>query len=159
MTKFYGSLVGVAVVASPRPLTIPMGRKMYTDHGIVRDRVLLAAAAIADTISLGFMAWETVIAPASDIWWDALGASTTLKIGDITFPSALSAAFATNAAGTTKILSSVPIGNYFKTLWEQLGYADLKTAQAVGVQCEILAKIAGGACTGNVVWQISGQPR
>jgi hypothetical protein len=158
MTKRYGSLVGaVKQLATFRPTD--MAYEKTTDHVLVRDTILLAAAAIADTISLGFFGWETMLNPKGDIWFDALGASTTLSVGDVTHNAALAAATSTAAAGSFNVSKTITIDKYFQPLWQQLGYADLKTAQAVGQNCELLATIAGAAATGNVTWQFTGQPR
>lgn len=160
MTKRYGSLVGALKQLVPiKP--IPMALELSTDRCIVRDTILLAAAPIADTISLGLIGWETVLDPvACDLYFDALGAASTLSIGDVTYPAALAAATDTHtAAGTMKVMKSVTIGSYFLPLWQQLGYATLAAAQAVGSKCELLATIAGGAATGNVTWQIKGSLR
>lgn len=159
MTKRYGSLVGAVKQLVPmRPVDTAFenGKDMI----LVRDTVLLAAAPIADTIQLAIVGWETVIDPVtSDIYFDALGAGTTLSVGDVTYPAALGAATATNAAGSMKALKTITIGNWFQPVWQQLGYASLAAAKLVGNQCELLGTIAGGAATGNVSWQFKGARR
>lgn len=158
MTKRYGSLVGAVKQLAPmRPVD-----NAFENNGdvLVRDTITLAAAPIADTISLGIMGWESVLDPFdSDVNFDALGAGTTLSIGDVTFPAALAAATATNAAGTLKPLKTIANANYFQPLWQLLGYATLAAAKAVANQCELLATIAGGAATGVVTWQFKGVRR
>lgn len=159
MTKRYGSLVGAVIQGFPRQ-NVDMALKDTVDKIMVRDTVLLAAAPIADVISLGFFGWESVLDPLyCDLAFDALGAGSTLSIGDVTFPAALAAATATNAAGALKPLKTITIANYFQPLWQLLGYASLAAAQAIGTKCELLATIAGGAATGNVTWQFRGSPR
>jgi hypothetical protein len=160
MTKRYGALVG-AVTQQVPAVPVDMAFKDTSDHILVRDQILLAAAPIADTISLGIFGWETVLDPvACDVYFDALGANSTLSIGDVNYPAALAAATDTHtAAGSVKALKTITIGNWFQPLWQQLGYASLAAARLVETQCELLATIAGGAATGNVVWQFKGQKR
>lgn len=160
MTKRYGSLVGSVKQNVPfRPVdsAFENGKDMI----LVRDTILLAAAPIADTISLGVFGWESVLDPVGcDVYFDALGAASTLSVGDVTYPAALAAATDTHtAAGSMKALKTITIGNWFQPLWQQLGYASLAAAKAVGNQCELLATIAGGAATGNVTWQFKGARR
>ena len=160
MTKRYGSLVGALKQLVPiKP--IPMALENSTDRILARDTILLAAAPIADTISLGFFGWESVLDPTScDLYFDALGANSTVSVGDVTNPAALAAATDTHtAAGSLKMLKTITIGNWFQPLWQQLGYATLAAAKLVGTNCELLATIAGGAATGNVSWQIKGSVR
>lgn len=160
MAKHYGSLVG-AILQLARPRQVDEAFQNTKDVVIVRDTALLAAAPVADTIQLGTMGWETVLDPITcDVYFDALGANSTLSVGDVTYPAALCAATDTHtAAGSVKVCKSITIGNYFQPLWQLLGYADLPTAQKVGKQCELLATIAGGAATGNVTWQLKGARR
>lgn len=159
MTIRLGSLVGAVLnLVPPQPVDMALHRS--TDRVLMRDTVLLAAAPIADVISLGSFGWETVLDPLECLlYFDALGASTTLSVGDVTYPAALAAATATNAAGNLRMMSAVTIGNWFQPLWKLLGYADLKTALAVGSKCALLATIAGAAATGNVTWQMKGSAR
>lgn len=158
MTKRFGTLVGaVKQLGTFRP--VDTAYEHSSDHVLVRDTITLAAAAINDTVQLGVFGWETVINPNGDVWHDALGAGVTLSIGDITFPTALMNAEVCTAAGSAKITKALTLDKYFAPLWQALGYADLKTAQAVGAQCELLAKVGVGAATGIVSWQLTGQPR
>lgn len=158
MTKRYGILVGAVKQLAPmRPVD-----NAFENNGdvIVRDVITLAAAPIADTISLGIMGWESVLDPADcDMNWDALGAGVTLSVGDVTFPAALAAATAANAAGSLKPLKTITNANFYQPLWSLLGYATLAAAKLVGNQCELLATIAGGAATGVVNWQFKGVRR
>ncbi len=160
MTKRYGTLVGTPKQTFPTGI-VDMGLENGTDSILVRDRIVLAAAPIADTISLGVFGWDSIIDPiASDVYFDALGANTTLSVGDVSFPAALAAATDTHtAAGSLKVLKTITIGNWYQPLWQTLGYATLAAAKAIGAQCELLATIAGGAATGNVAWQLKGQRR
>jgi hypothetical protein len=159
MTKRYGSLVGAVKQLTPtRP--VDMAYENTRDMILCRDTILLAAAPANDTIQLAIVGWETILAPGSMIWFDALGAATTLSVGDITYPTALVNAQDTHtAAGNVNASKNLTIDKYFQPLWQALGYADLKTAQAVGAQCELLGKIGGGAATGNVTWNLSGHRR
>lgn len=159
MTKRYGSYVGTPRNSNP-PVLVDLGYEKTTDQVLVRDTIELAAAPIADQVVLGTMGWETIVdCDAGVVAFDALGASTTLSVGDVTYPAALAAATATNAAGSYKPCKSVDIANYWKPLWALLGYASLAAAKAVGDQCQLLATIAGAAATGTVTWQIKGQSR
>ena len=158
MTKRFGSLVGaVKQLATFRP--VDMAYEKTQDHVLVRDTILLAAAPIADTISLGTFGWETVINPKGDVFFDALGAGVTLSVGDAGHPTALVNAKVCTAAGSVPITNAITIDKYFQPLWQQLGYASLAAAQAVAINCELLATIGVGAATGNVTWQLTGQPR
>lgn len=158
MTKRFGVFVGaVKQLAQPRP--VDFGYENGTDHVLVRDVVTLAAAPIADIIQLGVFGWESIINPNGDVWFDALGASTTLSIGDAGHPAALAAATSTVAAGSMKISKSLTLDLYFAPLWQALGYATLAAAKAVADQCELIGTIAGGAATGKVAWQLTGQRR
>lgn len=159
MTKRFGSLVGAVKQLAPmRPVDAAF--ENATDHVLVRDTILLAAAPINDTIQIGIFGWESVISPGGLVYFDNLGAATALSVGDVTFPTALVNAQDTHtAAGSVNITKAITIDKFFQPLWQLLGYADLPTAKAVGQQCELLAKITGGAATGNVTWTIGGQKR
>ena len=159
MTKRYGSLVGTPLNATPA-LVVDKAFSRTQLGVLVRDTITLAAAPIADTISLGVFGWETVLDQYDCFLSNAaLGASTTLSIGDVTYPAALDAAFSTSSAAQKTLCSAVTIGNYFQPLWSLLGYATLAAAQAVGLQCELLATIGGAAATGVVTWRFTGERR
>lgn len=158
MAKFYGSLVGTPKQATP-PRQTSHAHENGTDHVIVRDTIELAAAA-NDTVQLAVLPWETVIAPSSTFYFDDLGAGCTLSIGDATYPNALcNAQDVATAAGSALVMKSVDIANYFKPLWQQLGYASLTAAKAVGPFCELLAKVNSAAAAGTLTWSIHGQKR
>lgn len=163
MSKLYGSLVGTplsTLTLGPRPVPIKSGLSRATDHVIVRDTILLAAAAVATVISLGFCGWDSIVDPdVSTLHNDALGAGVTLAIGDVSFPAALAAATVCTAAGSFSMMKTITIGNYFQPIWQQLGYATRAAAILIGPQAEILATIGVGAATGNVTWQLKGQSR
>ena len=159
MTKRYGSLVGAVKQLAPTQL-VDMALENSKDKIIVRDTVVLAAAPIADVIQIGYVGWDTVLDPLGcDVYFDALAANTTISVGDVTSPTALAAATATSSAGSMKALKSVTINNWFQPLWQQLGYATLAAAQAVGTKAELLATVGGAAATGNVTWQFKGSSR
>ncbi len=156
MAKQFGSLVG-----TPRQANhlVGMGYEKCTDHIIVRDKVLLAAAA-ADTVQCCLVGWESILSPGSKFWFDDLGTGGTVSLGDVTYPNALANAVNTDsAAGSSDALAAVAPANYFKPLWQMLGYATLAAAQAVGAQCEMLFTRNTAAGAGNMAWQITGQPR
>ncbi|PZQ63356.1 MAG: hypothetical protein DI570_09190 [Phenylobacterium zucineum] len=158
MAMFYGSIVGAVISAlSSNPL-VSVAHKDGADRIIIRDTVELAAAAANDTVSLVKVDWETVINPdTSKFWFDDLGTGNTVSIGDVTYPNALCNAQDTStAAGSALIMKSVDVANYFKPLWQVLGYASLAAAKAVGTKCELLAKVNSAAATGTLTWQIFG---
>lgn len=159
MAKHFGVLVGaIKQLAQMRP--VDKAYEKTTDSILVRDYFTCAATPFTDTIQLGIFGWETVINPNGDIWFDALGANTTLSVGDVTHPTALVNAVDTHtAAGSVKISKALTLDLYFAPLWQALGYATLAAAQAVGAQCELLATINTANATGKVAWQLSGQPR
>lgn len=159
MTKRYGSLVGTPKQAAPIVL-VDMAYERVNLEVLVRDTITLAAAPIADTIQVCVLGWESVLSPYDCfISNGALGASTTISFGDVTYPAALDAAFSTVAAAQKQALSAVAIGSYFLPLWQTLGYASLAAAKAVGSQCELLFTIGGGAATGVITWEMAGVRR
>lgn len=160
MTIRYGSLVGALKQLVP-PTSVPATRENGTDHVIIRDTVELAAAPIADAIEVCHqLPWETVLSPTGcTLFFDALGASTTLSIGDATHPAALAVATSTVAAGSLNMLKTVDIADYYKPLWQLLGWGSLALAKASAPSCQLLATIAGGAATGTVTWAMFGQRR
>lgn len=160
MADLYGALVGTpsqAVPITPAPAAYAGSR----DITIVRDKVELAAAAATTTIRAAVVGWETVLDPfACDFSFDDMGTSVTLSLGNITYPNALcNAQDVATAAGTAKALKSVDINNYYKPLWEQLGYASLAAAKLIGDSCELMFKVNTAAATGTLVWQLRGAPR
>lgn len=158
MATFYGSLVGTPKRATPAS-PIPSFLENSTDSILVRDTIELAAAA-TDLVQAAKLPWETVLGAAGTVYFDDLGASTTLSLGDITYPNALiNAQDVATAAGSCSALKSVDVANYFKPLWQMLGYASLTAAQAIGAQCELLFKINTAAATGTLTWQLSGAKR
>lgn len=160
MTIRFGSLVGAKKQTVP-PSSVPATFENGTDHVIIRDTILLAAAPIADAIEICHqLPWETVLsATGCTLFFDALGASTTLSIGDAAHPAALAAATSTVSAGSLNMVKTITIDQYFQPLWKNLGYATLAAAKAVAPSCQLLATIAGGAATGNVTWTMHGQRR
>jgi hypothetical protein len=161
MTKLYGSLVGAIKQISPMQ-PVDNAYERNNDAILVRDTITLAAAAAATTIqAIVGLGWESVLhPPGCYVANGALGAGVTISLGDVTYPAALAAATAVNAAGTTLSgLPAVTIGNYWQPLWQQLGYASLTAAKAVGPQAELLFTIAGAAATGILTWQLSGVRR
>lgn len=161
MADLYGALVGTpsqAVPITPAPAAYAGSR----DITIVRDKIELAAAAANTTIRAAVVGWETVLDPfACDFSFDDLsGAGATLSFGNVTYPNALcNAQDVATAAGTAKALKSVDINNYYKPLWEQLGYASLAAAKLIGDSCELMFKVNTAAATGTLVWQLRGAPR
>lgn len=156
MAKFYGALVGTLLRATP-PSVSPAGLGNSPDIIIMRDKIEAAAAA-TDQIQIAKVPWETILDPfGSDFSFDDLGTGTTLSAGDVTYPNALcNATDVATAAGTAKLMKSVDINNYYKPLWETLGYASLAAAKLIGAQCELLFTVNTAAAAGTLVWQVKG---
>jgi hypothetical protein len=130
MVKRYGSLVGAVKQTVPVQL-VDQAYERIGQEVLVRDTITLAAAAIGDTFQCAVLGWETVLDPFDCYTSNAaLGATTTLSLGDVTFPTALDNAVATNAAAQKQACSAVGIGNYGQPLWQLLGYASLAAAKA-----------------------------
>ncbi len=159
MAKQYGAYVGTPRNSAP-PKLVPHGFENGSDHIIVRDTVELAAAA-ADMVQLAVLGWECVLDPdGCKVWFDDLGTGGTISIGDVTYPAALAATVNTDsAAGNTNMLAAIDIANYFKPLWQMLGYATLAAAKLVGGRCELLLTRNATSGAGTVTWQIKGQRR
>jgi len=160
MTKRYGTIAGAA-----RQSDGWAGQNPAHYNGrivtLVDDTIELAAAPAADTVSAAVLAWDTIIDPyGSDFSFDDLGTGNTLSLGDVTYPNALcNAQDVATAPGTAKALKTVDIANYFKPLWQILGYADIEAARAVGQRCELLFTINAAAATGTLTWRLKGSPQ
>lgn len=159
MAKYYGSLVGSLLSAVQSTPLIPTTLKNGQDQILIRDTIELNAVA-NDTVQLAVLSWETVLSPSGLFYFDDLGTGCTISVGDITYPNALcNAQDVATAAGSALIMKSVDIANYFKPLWQQLGYASLAAAKAVGEKCELLFKVNSAAAAGTLTWQLFGQKR
>lgn len=160
MTKRYGSICGAARISDSWAGLNPAHRNGRVAV-LVTDTIELAAAPAADTISAAVLAWDTILDPyGSDFSFDDLGTGNTLSLGDVTYPNALcNAQDVATAAGSAKACKSVDIANYFKPLWQMLGYADIDAARAVGKQCELLFTINSAAATGTLSWRFKGSPQ
>jgi hypothetical protein len=155
MAKQLGALVGTPKAASP-PQLVDFGLERCSERILVRDTVELAANA-ADTVQAAVLPWETLLDPASTVWFDDLGVGGTLSLGDVSFPNALMNAVNTDsAAGNSPAMAAVDIANYWKPLWAVLGYANLAAAQVVGAQCELLFKRNTAAGAGTISWRFKG---
>lgn len=157
MTMRYGSLVGAAYnPANATAKSSGFGLEKATNHVLIRDTVELAAAPVDDTIWLGKFPSNTILDPdGCKVWFDDLGTSVTLDIGDVNDPNGLLAAQdVATAAGSASVMKSVDIANYFKPLWAQLGYT-----KDPGGLIELYGTIKGAAATGTVSWQLKGSPR
>lgn len=160
MTKRYGSLVGAVKQLVPMQ-PVDSAFENTKDKVLVRDLITLAAAPAADTIQLGVFGWETMFDPLeSALYFDSLGANTTISIGDATAPTALVNAQDTHtAAGSVTPFKPASLANWYQPLWQALGYASLAAARLVGNKCELLLTINTAAATGNLAWQFRGQGR
>ena len=162
MATFFGVLLGTPKNAVP-PVSIPNTFENGRQQVIARDRITLAAAAIADLVEMARnIPWETVLdVHQCQFSFAALGAGSTVSIGDgATNPAALSAAISTAVATKgVDALAAVAIANHHKPLWQLFGYATLAAARAVTPACTIYAKIGGAAATGLMTWQFMGVRR
>lgn len=160
MTKRYGALVGAVKQLSPmRP--VDMAFENTHDKILVRDQYVAAAEVFTNTLQLAVLGWETVLDPvACDVYFDSLGANTTISVGDVTYPTALVNAQDTHtAAGSVKLVKSTALDTWFQPLWQLLGYATLAAAKLIGNQCELLLTFNTANATGKLSWQFKGQGR
>lgn len=156
MTTSYGALVGAVILAANSVPLVSAAYRGGRDQVLIRDR-FEGDLAQNDLLSLGKIAADAIINPINSIiWFDDLGTSVTMDIGDATDEDALVAAQdVAAAAGSCSILKSVDIANYWKPLWEQLGMASNP-----GGEIELFAKFeAANPATGSISWQIIGQPK
>ncbi len=157
MAKFYGALVGVAYAAlSAAAKTTSHFHEKGTDHVLVRDKVELAAAAVNDTVRLGVFGSNAYLDPLRcTLYFDDLGATTTLDVGTPAAPQAfLTALDVSTAAGSASLFKTTDIDNWFKPLWQIVGLvAD------PGGQIELIATVKSSAATGTLIWSFMGQNR
>lgn len=163
MAKLFGELVGIAYSGtSAVAKATNHAHEKGTDNILRRDRIVLAAAPVNDTISLGKFGSNCYLDPeACIIRHDDLGATTTLDIGREAIGAVAAAPQAfiaaqdvSTAAGTFNLFKSIPIQNYFKPLWQVLGLAS-----DPGGEIELIATVKSSAATGNLVWSFKGQNR
>ena len=159
MTKHLGTFVGTPRASSP--LT-PVDNAYERNHDevIVRDIYTNASATtFTDTIQAAVLGWDSVLDwDGSKVHWTAGGGSTTtLSLGDVTFPNGLDNAVDTHAAGSASLGSAVTVPNYGLPLWQALGYATLAAAKAVGRQCELLFTVnTANFAAGTIYWKLVG---
>jgi len=160
VTTHYGSLVG-AIKQSAVYQQVDSAYESAVDQVIVRDTITLAAAPVNDLVQVAVnIGWDSILDPdGCKVHWAALGGGSELSFGDLNYPAALDAAFATNAAGSQTLLSAIGIGSYYQPLWQQLGFASLAAAQAISQQATLVFTVLGAAATGVVTWQLKGQLR
>lgn len=159
MAKYFGALVGAIINSVQSTPLISTALKGGIDKLIIRDTIELNTVA-NDTVRLAVLDWDTVLSPGGQFYFDDLGTGCTLSVGDITYPNALcNAQDVATAAGSALIMKSVDIANYFKPLWQVLGYPTLAAARLVGLQCELLFKVNTAAAAGTLTWQLHGQKR
>ncbi|WP_397402712.1 hypothetical protein [Phenylobacterium sp.] len=159
MPDFNGDLVGtpLAAAAGANPYNVPNALKGGTDVVLMRDTIeLITAFAQNDRVKLGDFPSDVIINPVqSTIWFDNLGASTTMDVGSTASEAALVAAQATSAAGSCLFYKNVDVANYWKPLWQVLGLA-----ADPGGTIAIFAKLeAADPGVGTMTWQIVGQRR
>lgn len=152
MTKQVGILATAlaAAIQTSRPAQGQLGGKQTV---FVRD-VWDGDAAQNDTVSLGLVPYEAILDPVgSVIFFDDMGTSITLDLGDATHTNTLvAAADVATAAGSVSALKAVDIINHGFPLWKMLGYTTNP-----GGNCELLATLAGGnPAAGTLAWQIIG---
>lgn len=156
MADFVGSIVG-AQLASVPPELAPKWAKGGAERILMRDTIEVPTAfAQNDRVVLGAIRSDAVINPLlSMIWFDDLGTSITMDVGDATTENKLVAAQdVATAAGSCSLYKSVDIADYAKPLWQVLSLTkDPKKP------ITLYAKLEGGdPGTGTITWQIVGQP-
>ena len=159
----YGALVGTPKQASPMT-PVDSAYERSFDEVIVRDTFVCNATPQNDLIeAVQNLGWESVLSPSGcKAYWGALGTSVTFSLGDVTYPAGLDSAVAAATAGSATLLSAIAIANYYKPLWQLLGYASLAAAQAVGKQCTLFFTIGGAATAGSnqsFTWELKGARR
>jgi hypothetical protein len=94
-----------------------------------------AGASIADTIKIAEVPVGCYILPSSTVSFDALGASTTLAVGNPGTPALYSAATSTSSAGTLNLTAIAGIN---------------AAVVATTSGTDIILTVAGGAITGTI---------
>lgn len=174
MAKFIGAILGAAHAATSG--AVGSFVDPYFTNGrvarILKD-VWTGDAAQNDTISLGFVGWDTRFDGVSTIHFTDLGTAITMDVGVAaiaTVNAAGAAACLVNgqdvatAAGTVGLLKSVAITDLHKPLWQLAGFTSLQAARdattADGSRAELLATLKGGnPDAGTVAWSIYGSPQ
>lgn len=154
-------LKGVYVMAMAGLTPARVASFQHFDNPIkqLADRVVIpAAASIGSTIELGQVKTSAVLSALGFVQFDALAASTTLKVGlkddskiALSGKTALlNAATSTASAGSMAVGAAVDIANRYKPLWELAGLS----ADPGGV-VTLVAELGGAASTGgDVAWEI-----
>lgn len=153
MTTQIGTLAAALAAASGTTLTQVQGIRNAKPFLFAAD-TFEGDMAQNDTLVLGAIPSNAIIDPNQSIlWFDDLGTSITMDIGDSNDTNNLCSAIdVATAAGNTKILASVDIANYYKPLWKLLGYTT-----DPGGKLTIYATFAGGnPAAGSIAWQIVG---
>lgn len=174
MTRFIGAVLGAAHAATngaAGSLVDP-----FFNNGRVA-RILgdfwTGDAAQDDTISLGYVGWDTRFDAISTIEFDDMGVAITLDVGvasnaanvGVGAPAVLiSAQDVATAAGTVSLLKSVTIANRRKPLWQLAGFASFQAAKDAtipdGGRAELIATLKGGnPGAGTIAWSIYGSPQ
>lgn len=174
MAKFIGAILGAAHAAASG--AIGSFVDPYFCNGrvarILKDYQTFDAAQ-NDTISLGFVGWDTRFDGISTIHFTDLGTAITLDVGVANISGvngAGSAACLINgqdvatAAGTVGLLKSVAITDLHKPLWQLAGFTSLQAARDAtipdGSKAELLATLKGGnPDAGTLAWSIYGSPQ
>jgi hypothetical protein len=161
MTKHYGTFVGTPKQSSP-PTPVDMGYERSFDETIVRDVYTNAGAtAFTDTISAAIVGWDTLLDyDDCRAHWTAGGAGCTLSFGSAGFPNALDNAVDIHLAGAASLGSAITVPNYWRPVWQDLGYATLAAAKLVANQCELIFTInTANFAAGSLTWRLKGSRR
>lgn len=115
-------------------------------HGRVRahhDKMVITAAdSVGSKYYLGKLPSNCRLLPDSKVYFDAIGASATLDIGDADTVDALSTDLDISSAGSAGALDNIAIEEYGQYLWEMLGLS-----ADPGGQIDIIGTLAGAAAT------------
>lgn len=129
-------------------------------HVLYQDRVQLpAGTSIGSTVLLGDFDWQAILDPFDcQMTNDAAGAAVTINVGCDNAPAALVAGQSLVAAGTFSLLAAVDRSNFGKPLWQLMGFATLKAAQATATLCRIYATTAAFAMAADtdLFWTFKG---
>lgn len=158
MTDYVGDVVGAARSATQSTPLVPLALAGGSDRVLIRDTIeVVTAFAQNDRVLLGYLPSKAVINPVSSvIWFDDMGTSITMDVGDATTENALVAAQdVATAAGSCLFYKSVDVAKFCQPLWQVLGLS----ADPVK-PIAIYAKLEGGdPGAGTITWQIMGQER
>lgn len=153
MTANIGTLATALAAATGTTLTQVQGILNAKPFLFVAD-TFEGDLAQNDTLVLGAIPSNAIIDPIqSKIWFDDLGTSVVMDIGNANDTDNLASDVdVAAAASSASILASVDIANYYKPLWKLLGYST-----DPGGKLTLYATFqAANPASGSVAWQIVG---